>query len=125
MWLSVVVQQPGWLVQPPQSYEEFDSLIPGHRAILIVVKDKHGRFYVRNVKNRRVAKVPVRVFPQGTPQPALRPLILEHPRHPRPPTDTPVGTDHINHGRSRSRTGKPIGPGNDMRNLVAAPGVPL
>ena len=50
MGLAGVVEQPCGFAQAFQCHKVFDTLVPGHMAILVVVHDEYGGLYLIHIK---------------------------------------------------------------------------
>ncbi len=83
------------------------------------------RLHLLDPEDRRVLDELQRRVPRRRADAALRLLVLERARHAGAPADAAVGADHVRHRRAGLHRGEHVGPRDQVRDLVAAPRVPL
>ncbi len=125
MGLPVVVQQPHGPLQPPHGHVHLDSLVPGHRRVLVVMHHEEGGPDLVGLEEGGVVEVAEGLLPQRAPDPALGALVLELSAHAAAPANAPVGAGHVGDRGPGFRGGEEVRPGDHVGDLVAAPGVPL
>ncbi len=123
--LAVEVEHVGFLAEVAEGREELDPLVPGHGVVLVVVDREIGRLDPLDPEEGRVLDELEGPRPERSPDPALGLLVLEGPRHPRPPADAAVGAGHVDDRRARLDGGEDVGLGDHVADLVAAPAVAL
>ena len=121
----VVLEQPSLLAQTTETYKHFDTLIPRHCTVLVVVHNQYRSAYVRQEEEWRVFVIEVECFPQRLTDTALSLFVLYLASDTASPTDTTVCTGHVRYRSTCTSRLELVGLGNHVSHLVATPTLTL
>ena len=125
VWFASIVQHPCRLAETLQCHEVFDTLIPRHMTVLIVMHNQNRSLYLIHQEQRRVFVVTAWVIPWSGAQTALGMFVLERTCQARTPTDTTVSTEHIHYRSTRFDSSEQTGTGCQISYLITAPAMTL
>ena len=121
VFFAVIIEQPNGFIEPFESHIKLNTLVPRHSPIVVVVHHQHRRLYFGGIKQRRIFDILHRFVPKCTTNSGLCFFVLCLSRSPRLPTDSAIGTRHIDHGRTSFCCSKQVGLGYQIGRLIAAP----
>jgi len=122
---TVVRQHPALLPEPSHGSEQFDPLVPGNRAVVVVRHDQERRRDLINKEEGGILDVQITLVPQSPADTTLVLFVLKTCGSCRIPADLAVRAGHVRDRRTRHCRPEHRCLRDEIGRLVASPALSL